>query len=155
MNQDDKKTKLIASNRKASHDYHVLERIEAGVCLVGTEVKSVRAGGVSLAGSYARVDGTRVTLQHVTIQPYEFGNRNNHEPDRPRQLLLNKREIDKLRAATEQKGATLVPLRLYMRNGRVKVELGLCRGKNQGDKRETLRRKTVQRETDREIARHR
>jgi SsrA-binding protein len=142
----------IATNRKARHDYEVLERFEAGIELRGTEVKSLREGHVSLVGSFAEIEGGDVVLQGVTIQPYEFGNRFNHAPDRSRRLLLHKREILRLKAATEQKGHALIPLRLYFKGRHVKVELGLCRGKKQADKRETLKRQTADREAGRAVA---
>ena len=142
----------IASNRKAFHDYHVLERFEAGIELRGTEVKSLREGNASLIGAFAQVEGSQVVLQGMTIQPYEFGNRNNHASDRPRRLLLHKREILRLKAEAEQKGNSLIPLRLYFKGRNVKVELGSCRGKNVVDKRETLKRKTADREAGRAIA---
>jgi len=142
----------IASNRKALHDYEVLDRFEAGIELRGTEVKSLRQGHVSMIGSYAQVENGQVILYGVTIQPYEYGNRFNHAPDRPRRLLLHKREIFKLQAGVEKKGHSLIPLKLYFKNRRVKVELGLCRGKKLFDKRETLKRKTADREAARAIA---
>ena len=142
----------IATNRKALHDYKVLERFEAGIELRGTEVKSLREGKVSLVGAYAQIVGSEVILQGVTIQPYEFGNRFNHESDRPRKLLLHKREILKLKAEAEQKSHSIIPLRLYFKGRNVKVELGSCQGKNLVDKRETLKRKTADRETARAIA---
>ncbi len=142
----------IATNRKARHDYEILERFEAGIELRGTEVKSLREGHVSLVGSFAEIDGRELLLQGVTIQPYEFGNRFNHAPDRPRRLLLHKREILKLKAQTEQKGHSLIPLRLYFKGRNVKVELGLCRGKKQADKREALKRQTADREAGRAVA---
>ncbi len=144
----------LASNRRAHHDYHILERLEAGVELCGTEVKSVRNGGVSLAGSFARMAGDELMLHNVSIPAYEYGNRNNHDPERPRRLLLHRAQIVKLRTQTEQKGFALVPLAMYVKRGWIKVEIGLCRGKSRGDKRETLKRQTDQRESDREIARH-
>ena len=145
-------TRRIATNRKASHDYFVIERLECGIALRGTEVKAVRAGHVSLVGAFARaVDGS-VFLQNMTIQPYEFGNQFNHDPLRPRRLLLHHREITRLESQTSQKGLTLIPLSVYMKRGFVKIELGLCRGKRQSDKRETLKRKTAERETNRAIA---
>jgi len=142
----------IASNRKALHDYHVLERFEAGIELRGTEVKSLREGQVSLVGAFAQIVGNELILQGMTIQPYEFGNRFNHASDRPRRLLLHKREIVRLKAEAEQKGHSLIPLRLYFKGRNVKVELGSCRGKNVVDKRETLKRKTADREAGRAIA---
>ena len=141
----------VATNRKATHDYFVETRIEAGIALQGTEVKAIRAGHISLVGAFARMDNGEAFVQNLTIQPYEFGNRFNHEPIRPRRLLLHRKELDRLTAATTQKGLTLVPLAVYFKRGKVKIELGVCRGKRQHDKRETLRRKTSERETQRAI----
>ena len=144
--------KRLATNRKALRDYHVLERYEAGIALLGTEVKSARDGHLSLAGAFARVEHDGVVLHNMTIQPYEHGNRFNHEPGRARRLLLHRGEIVKLRIHIEQKGHALIPLNVYLKKGLVKVELGLCKGKTRGDKRETLKRKTADREADRAIA---
>ena len=144
--------KRIASNRKARHDYFIIESFEAGVELRGTEVKSIRTGQVSLTGAHARVEDGDVLLCGVNIPPYEHGNRFNHPPDRPRRLLLHRREIRKLQVHLEQKGHALVPLGVYLKRGLVKIELGLCRGKQQRDKRETLRRKTAEREAARDRA---
>ncbi|MFC1462319.1 SsrA-binding protein SmpB [Verrucomicrobiota bacterium] len=147
--------KRLATNRKALRDYHVLERFEAGIALRGTEVKSARDGHLTLSGAYGRAEPDGITLHNMTIQPYEHGNRFNHEPDRPRRLLLHKREIERLRAHVEQKGCTLVPLNAYLKKGLVKLEIGLCRGKTHGDKRESMRRKTADREAARAIAERR
>ena len=151
----DKSYRKLATNRKARRDYFVLERHEAGIELLGTEVKSVRAGHLSLAGAFARVEKREVVLYHVNIQPYEYGNRFNHEPDRPRRLLFHRREINRLQVQIEQKGHSLVPRSVYLKKGKVKIELGVCRGKTRGDKRETLRRKTADREAAREMAKRR
>jgi SsrA-binding protein len=133
---------VLTVNRRALHDYIVEERFEAGIELVGTEVKVVRNGEAGLTGSYAEVKGGQLYLNQVRIPPYAFGNRFNHESLRTRRLLMHKREILKLQAYSEQKGMTLIPLRLYLTpKGRVKVELGVCRGKSQVDKRETIRRR--------------
>lgn len=147
---------VLTRNRKALHEYTVLEKIEAGLALLGTEVKVVRMGQVGLSGAFAHVDKrtNEVFLNNVTIPPYDFGNRNNHDSLRSRKLLLHKREILKLREFTEQKGHTLVPLSLYMVRGRVKVEIGICKGKAQADKRETLRRRDAERDAERTIAHH-
>jgi SsrA-binding protein len=145
----------LAANRRAFHDYFVLDRLEAGIELRGTEVKSVRAGHLSLASAFASVDNGEVILHDLNIQPYEHGNRFNHDPDRPRRLLLHRREIDRLRAQTEQKRRTLIPLSVYLKRGLVKVEIGLCKGKQQIDKREELKRRAADREAERAIARHR
>ena len=145
----------LCVNRKARRDYTVLEHIEVGIALVGTEVKSLRGGGGSLAGAHAEVDGRELWLHGLTITAYEQGNRFNHETDRVRRLLAHRKEIDRLRAQTEQKGVTLVPLALYLKHRRIKVQLGLCRGKTHGDKRETLKRQDADREAARAMARYR
>jgi SsrA-binding protein len=139
----------IATNRRALHDYFVLERFEAGIELRGTEVKSLREGHIALTGAFARVENGDIVLFGVNITPYEFGNRFNHVPDRPRRLLLHRREIGKIQVQVEQKGQTLIPLAVYLKRGLIKVELGLCKGKQAYDKRETLRRKTADREAAR------
>jgi len=141
--------KLLAANRKAAHEYHLLERIEAGIVLTGTEVKSARAGKVTLKDSYARVKDGEIFLYNVHISPYTQGNRANHEPERPRKLLLHAREIRKLDRETTRGGTTLIPTRLYLKKGKIKVELALARGKKLYDKREASRK----REMDREMAR--
>lgn len=147
--------KIIAQNRKARHEYEVLETIEAGIVLVGTEVKVLREGKGGLIGAYASVkpDG-QLWLHNVTIPPYIFGNRFNHDSLRDRKLLAHRREIRRLKASVEQKGLTLVPLALYFLKGRVKVEIAICRGKNTIDRRETIRRRDVERDMQREVARH-
>ncbi|OGV66879.1 MAG: SsrA-binding protein [Lentisphaerae bacterium RIFOXYA12_64_32] len=144
----------IVQNRKSHHDYEVLEKVEAGIALVGTEVKSCRDHSVSLADAYARMTDGELWLVGVHIAPYAQGNRNNHDPRRDRKLLLHKHEIRRLAQAIEAKGLTLVPLRFYLLRNRVKVELGLCRGKNVRDKRDTLRKKMDDMETRRAIRSH-
>jgi SsrA-binding protein len=141
--------KLIASNRRALHDYDVLETHEAGLVLQGTEVKSLRAGHADLKEAYARIEGKEAWLLGCHISPYAQGNRANHDPLRPRKLLLHRGEIDRLLGRVLEKGLTLVPLRLYFRHGRVKVELGLARGRKTLDKRQAIR----EREERRELAR--
>ena len=142
--------KLLASNRRALHDYNVLSRLEVGIALVGTEVKVVRNGGLSLVGSYVHVDDMGLWLLQANFPPYDFGNRFNHDTLRPRRLLAHKREILKLRAMQEQKGLALIPLKLYTAaNGRIKVEIGVARGKMQVDKRETIRRREADRDARR------
>jgi len=136
-------------------DYTVLERLEAGIELWGTEVKSLRAGQVGMTGSHARIDNGDAWLYELNIPPYEFGNRFNHDPDRPRRLLLHRREINRLQAQSEQKGNALIPLSIYFKKGLVKVELGVCKGKAQYDKRQTLRRRTADREAERAMAERR
>jgi SsrA-binding protein len=139
--------KLIASNRKAYHDYFILDKLEAGIALFGTEVKSSREGKVNLKDSYATIKGGEAFLLNCHISPYSHGNRENHDPTRTRKLLLHHKEIRKLIGKTQEKGLTLVPLRLYFKRGKVKVELGVARGKKNYDKRETERRKEADRET--------
>ncbi|MBP1594689.1 MAG: SsrA-binding protein [Acidobacteria bacterium] len=139
--------KLVASNRKAFHDYFILDKIEAGIVLLGTEVKSIREGRINLKDSYGIVKDAEPYLVGCHISPYSHGNRENHDPTRTRKLLLHRKEIRKLIGKTQEKGLTLVPLRVYLARGRVKVELGVARGKKDYDKRETERRKEVERET--------
>lgn len=151
----DEAFKRVAANRKALHDYAVIERFEAGIALAGTEVKSVRAAQVNLGAAFAKVADGQATLYNLNISPYEFGNRFNHDPDRPRRLLLHRKELAKLEVQTAQKGLTLVPLSLYLKHGKVKVELGLCRGRQQADKREHLKQAEHDRETARALAGYR
>ena len=141
---------VLAENRRARHDYAVLETIECGIVLSGTEVKSVRRGGVSLAGSYAAVLGGELWLVGADISAYAFGNRFNHEPKRNRKLLVHAKEVAELKMKSEAKGLTLVPLKLFVKRGRVKLELGVCRGKALHDKRASLRDKAVRRDMERE-----
>ena len=143
--------KVIVQNRRARHDYLVLDHFEAGIELRGTEVKSLRAGGITLKDSYADVENGQMFLIGTHISPYDKGNIYNHDPERKRRLLLHKREILKLSAQVAEKGLTLIPLRLYFKEGRVKVEIGLCRGKHTVDKRDSLRESDIKRETDRLI----
>lgn len=141
--------RTIAENRKARHDYFIEETFEAGIELKGTEVKSIRLGRVNLKDSYAHLKGSEVYLENMHISPYEQGNRFNHDPLRPRRLLLHKREIRKLIGATAQKGFTLVPVRLYFKGSLVKVELALAKGKKLYDKREDLAKREAQRDMER------
>jgi len=143
--------KHIAENRRARRDYHILERLEAGIALRGTEVKSLRAGKISLKDSHAEIAGGEMFLVGAHISPYEQGNIYNHDPERRRKLLMHKREILRLGSQVAEKGLTLVPLRVYFLRGKVKVELGLCRGKAGIDKRATIREREVKREMDRAI----
>jgi SsrA-binding protein len=138
---------LIAENRKAFHEYHILETFEAGITLLGTEVKGIREGKASLADSYARVEKGEVWLYNVHINPYSHRGYVDHDPKRRRKLLLHAQEIRKLVGKTTEKGLTLVPLRLYFKKGRVKVAISLVKGKQLHDKRETLRKREVDRET--------
>ena len=142
----------IASNRRAFHNYQILELIEAGIQLQGTEVKSIRAGLANLNNAFARVDNGEVYLYDADIQPYERASHTQHEPTRHRKLLLHKSEIAKLFSASAVEGQTLVALRLYWKNSRVKVEIGVGRGKSTIDKRHDLKEKAVKRETDRAMS---
>ena len=137
----------IAENRKAFHDYHLLETFEAGIALLGTEVKAIREGRVNLRDSFARVEDGEVYLYNVNISPYSHRGYADHEPLRRRKLLLHRDEIRKLVGKTVEKGMTLVPTRMYFKNGRVKVSVSLARGKKEYDKRETIKRREVDRET--------
>lgn len=148
-------TKRLVSNRRALHEYSVLERLEAGIELRGTEVKSLRAGNGSLVGAHCMVEHGEAFLHGLDIQPYECGNRFNHDPKRRRRLLLHKREIIKLASQSDQKGLALIPLALYLKNGRVKVEVGTCRGKRLADKRDVLRERTAEREAQRAMRQYR
>lgn len=143
--------KLIAENRKARHDYHLVERHEAGLELTGTEVKSLRAGRAQLQQAYAELRDGQVWLVGAHIAPYEQGTYANHDPDRDRRLLLHRREIDSLGGKVRERGFTLVPTRLYWKNGRVKVEIALARGKEARDKRRDIARRDAQREVEREL----
>jgi SsrA-binding protein len=143
--------KLVASNRKARHNFDILETHEAGLVLQGTEVKSLRDGRADLKESYARIEGGEAWLVGCHISPYAQGNRANHDPLRPRKLLLHKKEITRLLGKIMEKGLTLVPLRLYFKDGRAKVELGLARGRKTLDKRHAIREREERREMDRAI----
>lgn len=139
--------RVVAENRKAFHDYHVIDTWEAGVALLGTEIKSIREGRVNLRDSYARIDNGEVWLQNVHIGPYSHTGYASHEERRQRKLLLHRDEIRKLTGQVAQKGLTLVPLKLYFKKGHLKIALALVKGKQAHDKRETLRRREVDRET--------
>jgi SsrA-binding protein len=143
--------RTLASNRQAYHDYHILETVEAGVALQGTEVKSIRSGNVNLRDSYARADKGEIWLWNAHIALFEQGNRWNHEPRRPRKLLLHTREIGRLVSKASVGGNTLVPLRLYDKNGKVKLELALAKGKRQYDKRAAIAERDSKREIERTI----
>jgi len=145
----DEGIKIIAQNRKARHDYFIEETYEAGIVLAGTEVKSVRQGNVNLRDSYAVVKDGEVFLYNMHISPYEKGNIFNRDPLRTRKLLLNRREIDKLAGYVQQKGYTLVPLKVYLKRGWVKIELAVARGKKSYDKRQSIAKRDAQREIER------
>src|SRR6478752_6475148 len=139
--------KIIADNRKAYHDYHLVETFEAGVALLGTEVKSIREGGVQLRDSFARIEGGEVWIYNVHISAYRNRGYSDHEPTRRRKLLLHRQEIRKLIGKTVEKGMTLVPLRLYFKGGKIKLAISLARGKQAHDKRAAIRKREVDRET--------
>ncbi|GCE11849.1 SsrA-binding protein SmpB [Tengunoibacter tsumagoiensis] len=141
--------KVISVNRQAYHDYEVERTIEAGISLVGTEIKSIREGRVQLRGAYALARKGEIWLENAHISPYEHGNRFNHEPMRNRKLLLHKKEIDQLLTKVATKGLTLIPLKLYLKGGKAKIELGLCRGKKLYDKRASIAERDVKRDIER------
>ena len=141
--------KVVCQNKKAYHDYFIEDVYEAGIALQGTEVKSLRLGNANLKDSFCRIRNGEVFVDNLHISPYEMGNRENHDPTRSRKLLLHREEIGKLLRKVEEKGFSLVPTKLYFKNSRVKLEIGVARGKKLHDKRETLKRK----EADREMAR--
>ncbi len=147
--KDGREEQVLARNRAASHEYHLLERYEAGIVLTGTEVKSIRAGRANVKDGYAKVVDGEVFLYNAHISPYEPGHRENVDPLRTRKLLLNAREIRKIGKATDASGVTLVPVSLYLKNGRVKVEVAVAKGKKSFDKREAIAKKDVEREMER------
>lgn len=143
--------KEILNNRQAYHEYHILDKFEAGAVLVGTEVKSIMAGRIQLKDSYVSVKDGEVWLLNVHISPYSHGNKQNHEPLRTRKLLLHKKEIEKLERETTQKGMTLVVTSIYWKNGRIKFEIGVAKGKKLYDKRETEMKKAIDKETRQQL----
>jgi len=143
--------KIIAKNRKASHDYYLEERVEAGIELFGTEIKSIRKGSVQLRDAYVDFVDGEAYVKEMTIAPYEFGNRFNHEDRRDRRLLLHKQEIRKLSQKVKEKGYTVVPTMIYLKNGKAKLEIALAKGKALYDKRQSLKQKDAQREIDKEM----
>ena len=150
---DDKNERVIAQNRKARHNYQVLDTLECGIALVGSEVKSLRAGQLSLEEAHGRVDDNEVWLVGADIPEYRFANVMNHQPKRRRKLLLHRREIKKFASQAYEKGLTLVPLKMYFKRGRAKLLLGICRGKQKHDKRESMKRRDMQRDIDRAMRR--
>ena len=144
--------KLVCVNRKARFEYEILETLEGGLVLTGTEVKSLRAGQASITEGFATISGGEAWLVDCQIQPYAFGNLNNHEPRRRRKILLHRREIAKLTGKIKEKGLSLIPLKLYFKNGLAKVEIGVGRGKKIHDKRETIKRRDTEREARREMS---
>ena len=143
--------KLIAENRRARHDYHLLDRVEGGLALTGTEVKSLREGGATIQQAFAEVRDGEVWLVGAHIATYEQGNITNHDPDRDRKVLLHRREIDSLTGKVQERGLTLVPTRIYFKDGRIKVELALARGKEARDKRRDIAERDARREVEREL----
>ena len=143
--------KLIADNRRARHEYHLLDRYEAGVALTGTEVKSLRDGKITLQRAYADLRGGELYLVGAHIAEYAQGNRANHDPDRARKLLLRRRELDQLAGQVNERGLTLVPTRVYFKHGRVKVEIAVARGKEARDKRRDIAERDARRQIDREL----
>lgn len=151
-----KRDRTIASNRRARHDYAILDSVEAGVVLRGSEVKALRDGQVQLADAYARYEGGELWLEGVHISPYAFANGfGAHEPERRRKLLLHREQIDKLQARVAQERLALVPLKIYLRDGRIKIELGLGKGRQKADKRQAIAERDSKREMDRELGRRR
>jgi len=147
MAKDDRSNQTIAENRKAGFDYHLLDTFEAGVVLLGTEVKSIREGGANLRDSYCRLENGEAYLLGAHIAQYSHGGSASHDPVRRRKLLLNRDELNKLLGKTTERGLTIVPLRLYFKDGRVKLAIALAKGKKSFDKRETIRRREAERET--------
>jgi SsrA-binding protein len=145
--------KIVATNRKAGFEYFLFERFEAGLALKGSEIKSIRSGQISLAESYIRVDEDQAWLIEAHIAPYIQANRFNHDPKRPRRLLLHHKEIREMWDAVRQKGVTIVPIRVYLKNGRAKIEIAIAKGKKLYDKREAIARRDAEREMDREASR--
>ncbi|WP_103664174.1 SsrA-binding protein SmpB [Gracilimonas amylolytica] len=151
MSDKEKKTTPTIQNRKARHDFNVEETYEAGLVLKGTEVKSLRQGKASFTDSFAYLQDGEVWLRELYIKPYEHGSYYNHDPRRPRKLLLHKKEIRALDKATQQKGYTIVPLKLYFKNGNAKVLIGVAKGKKQFDKRDSIKEKDVKRQIERNV----
>jgi SsrA-binding protein len=145
--------KVVTTNRKAYHDYFIQETCEAGISLLGTEVKSLREGKVNLKDSYAIIKNNEAFLLNCHISPYSHGNIQNHDPLRTRKLLLHRKEINKLWGKTSQQGLTLIPLKIYFKNGKAKVEIGLAKGKRQYEKRATIKEKEAKREIERHLRR--
>jgi SsrA-binding protein len=143
--------RVITTNRRAFHDYHVLEQIEAGIVLTGTEIKSIREGKATIGEAYARIENGELWLIGSTVSPYSHGNRANHAADRPRKLLVHRRELNQLREAIEQKGLTLIPLRLHLKNGRAKLDIGIARGKKLFDKRAAEAERQSRRDMERAL----
>ena len=145
--------KIIASNRKARHDFFILDSHEAGIVLLGSEIKSIRAGQISIKEAYIRIQDGEAWLVDAHIAPYTQANRNNHDPRRPRKLLLHKKEIDKLDSIVRTKGLTIIPIKVYLKNGKAKLEISVARGKRRHDKRQEIAKRDAQREISRQFNR--
>jgi SsrA-binding protein len=145
--------KVVATNRKARHEYFILETFEAGLELKGTEIKSIRAGQISLGEAYVNLDGREAWLLDAHVAPYEQASRFNHEPRRPRRLLLHRTEIDRLWSTVRQKGVTVIPLRVYLKDGRAKVEIAIAKGKKLYDKRAAIAERDAKKEIERQLHR--
>ncbi len=142
---------ILTRNKKAEHEFFIEERLEAGIVLTGTEVKSCKNRSINLKDGFARIENGEIFLYNIHISPYEEGNQFNHEPTRTRKLLLHKREIRRLIGLTQQKGYTLIPVKAYVKEGKIKIELALAKGKQKQDKREDIKRKTMQREMEKAL----
>ena len=151
MTEKNESIKIIAKNKKARFKYMILERVEAGICLMGTEVKSLRDGKVSISEAFATFRGNELFVFNLDIAQYSHGNLHNHPPKRPRKLLMHRRELQKLKAKVEEKGFTLVPLRIYFKRGYAKVEIALAKGRTYGDKREYIKKRDVERDIRRQL----
>jgi len=146
--------KVVAANKRARHEYHVLETFEAGIALNGSEVKSMRAGGVNIKEAFAKIENVEVFVHGMHINPYEQAGNFSHDPLRIRKLLLHRREIRRLIGQTSQKGLTLVPLKIYFKGGRAKIEIALAKGKKLYDKRDAIKKKVINRETEKALKQH-
>jgi SsrA-binding protein len=143
--------RVVTSNRRAFHDFQILEQVETGIVLTGTEIKSIREGKATISEAYARIENGELWLIGSTVSPYSHGNRSNHATDRPRKLLVHRRQLNQLREAIEQRGLTLVPLRLHLKNGRAKLDVGIARGKKLYDKRAAEADRQSRRDMDRAL----
>jgi SsrA-binding protein len=151
MNKPTSDVKVVATNRKATHDYSIEERFEAGLALLGTEIKSIRAGQANLREGYVQPRGDELYLVNVHVSPYDPAGRTGHDPLRPRKLLLHRKEIARILSKLSEKGYTLIPLRIYLKNGRAKIEIALARGKRQYDKRQSIAARDAARQMDRTL----
>lgn len=154
MKKDKKSDSVVVSNRKALFNYSVINELECGIVLAGTEVKSIRAGKVNFVDAYCQIENGELFLNKMNIAPYTFGNIYNHNAERSRKLLANRKEITKLERQVKEKGITLIPLKLYFKGFRVKILVALCKGKKDYDKRETIKEKDVKRQMDRDLSKY-